>query len=551
MMSIISGESRIVALLLLGLVLVTGLCARVARLPAQSRVFPDRLTFSSSWLPLDPPSMDELWHLALTTGRGSPLGGDLYDRNKLHKAVPSLTSLQNAAPGYHIWGKLSNVLHPPLYILTLRWWREVLGDGDVAAISYSELWSLVCIVFVFAAAYSALGLSSAFWASLLCALAPVPLYIAQEIRSYSMACGLAAITLYVLVRMQKSGLTLYQLAALAFLLPALLLSHYFTVAVCAAAAIMAILGAVTSLRRKAIVVFLVCGAVTAAVWGPFFIRQMVVSLETGDIWLRSEKPMPWILLKQTVLLPLRLLVEGNYKEGWQVAVGCFLLVVPCAATVRIPALRPFAVWTLAVLGLLLTMDLVRQTRQVMLIRYASLAIPALFVIMPAWPLGLPSRVPATIRRGAVHVTGLSLLLFTLFSWKQVVRYDSPNTLAIAEIAADCMDTGDAILIKTKGGVVGYDKAILLSLSHLPGLFPRDVVLLSGPMDETLVQRLAGRFAVLISAGTDENGLSNIPGAVPVCRPLVVENALWCCRVRIPAATAPRTEKTKKQGLTKP
>lgn len=524
---------RTLNLLLFGSVMLAALCARVARLPPPSPVFPGRLTFSSSWLALDPPSMDELWHVALTTGRGSPLGGDLYQRDELLQAVPSLTSLRDAPPCRRVWGTLDDVLHPPLFILTLRWWRQLLGEGDIVPISYSLFWSLVCVGFVFAAAAAAAGRGTAFWAALLMALAPVPLYISQEIRGYSMVCGLSALTLYVLVRAQKNGLSPPRLVALAFLIPALFLSHYFTATVCLAAACTAVILAKPSLRIRAAAVFLVCGLLVATAWGPSFLRQVTASLETGDSWLKSGRPMPCVLIRQTALLPIRLLVEGSYGGHWQVAVSCVLLIAPCAASVRFAPLRPFVVWTLAAVGLVLGMDLVRQTRHLTVIRYASVAMPALAVAMIAWPSGLPDRVPAVVRRTAVHVTGLALVLFSLASWKQVVRYDSPNTLAIAEIASGCMGTKDAILITARGGVSGFDRSILLSLSHLPGLFPRDVVLLSRPMDEGLVRKLAGRSAVLISAGTDEERLDYVPGAVPAGQARVVKDALWCRRVRFP------------------
>ena len=328
------------------------------------------------------------------------------------------------------------------------------------------------------------------------------------------------------------SLTGRKLAALALFLPALTLVHYFTAGVFVAGALFAVTRAGKGARIRTAGVLLVCMAVTAMAWGPFFIRQMSSAVSTGDSWLRTVEPMPWRVFKYSALVPLRLVVERNYGNPLFTVAGVLLICVLCITAFRYRPLRPFVLWICASAGLVAAMDLVRQTRHIMHIRYLTPAMPGLFPAMIAWPSGLSSRVPPFIRRGGVHLMGATLFLFALFSWKDVVRYDSPQTLAIAEIAAGCAGPDDAVIIRTGGGVEGYDRSILLSLSHLPGFFPRDAVLLTRPMGKKALRKLSGRHAVLICAGTDGDVWENVPGAVQAGQARAVKGKLWCCRIWI-------------------
>jgi uncharacterized membrane protein len=81
--------------------------------------------------------LDEFFALENSTGRGFehwrlPLGQVL-------EAPPTLTSLEGARPVWAIWSSLRGDTHPPLHFVLLRLWRDVLGEGDLAARSLSLL----------------------------------------------------------------------------------------------------------------------------------------------------------------------------------------------------------------------------------------------------------------------------------------------------------------------------------------------------------------------------------------------------------------------------
>ena len=95
-------------------------------------------------------SLDELWHLGTTPGLGSPLG--TVPSDVLLGGLASQTGLDNAAPFWKVWTGMDGVLHPPLYCLTLRLWREAFGQSDFSAHLYSTFWAMIAIGFLFATA---------------------------------------------------------------------------------------------------------------------------------------------------------------------------------------------------------------------------------------------------------------------------------------------------------------------------------------------------------------------------------------------------------------
>src|SRR3954469_8310712 len=94
----------------------------------------------------DPPTLDELWSLELSTGRGS-----VQLRLPVNQVIPApaMTELADAPPWYAVWTSLGRVTHPPGYFVVLRAWRQAFGGGDVAARWLSVVTSLAVIVLLY------------------------------------------------------------------------------------------------------------------------------------------------------------------------------------------------------------------------------------------------------------------------------------------------------------------------------------------------------------------------------------------------------------------
>ena len=168
--------------LLLGLIVVLGASLRIARARFEPLIF------------------DEIWHLELSTGRGS-LQDDLPS-DVLIPMAPALTKLEGARPWYAVWTHMTGVVDPPLFNQLLRIWREAFGAGDLTARMFSIFWSLLAIILLYFAGRSLHGAEPALWAALIFAAAPMQVWIDQHIRGYSMlqALSLATILVLILVR---------------------------------------------------------------------------------------------------------------------------------------------------------------------------------------------------------------------------------------------------------------------------------------------------------------------------------------------------------------
>src|SRR5256885_15757517 len=76
-------------------------------------------------------TFDEQWHLELSTGRGSP--HVRLPEDQLISDAPAVTSLGNAPPAWAGGAHMDRVVHPPLFVLGLRVWRNLFGGGGAPA----------------------------------------------------------------------------------------------------------------------------------------------------------------------------------------------------------------------------------------------------------------------------------------------------------------------------------------------------------------------------------------------------------------------------------
>jgi uncharacterized membrane protein len=134
-----------------------------------------QLTKPSLWL-------DEILTVQLSTGRGYAHLD--FPQDQLIPPPPDLIGLAQAPPFWRIWTTLERDVHPPLYYLVLRAWRETFGDGDLAIRMLPVTLSLLAIVMLYFAAAPQFGAPIALWACALMALAGPQIEYAQENRSY-------------------------------------------------------------------------------------------------------------------------------------------------------------------------------------------------------------------------------------------------------------------------------------------------------------------------------------------------------------------------------
>src|SRR5262245_7713307 len=144
---------------------------------------------------------DEMWHMQLSTGRGSshlrlPI-------NQLLPPQPNPVMLSDAPPWYAIWTHMDGAIHPPLYHFTLRFWRTIFGQGPLSARIWSVVCTLVAIPLLYAVVQQQLNSLTALLACGIMAISGAQIMLAQDVRDYPLLLVLGLIACSVLVRIEQ------------------------------------------------------------------------------------------------------------------------------------------------------------------------------------------------------------------------------------------------------------------------------------------------------------------------------------------------------------
>ncbi len=526
---------------LLALILLVGAALRVARIDF------DSLTF------------DEQWHLELSTGRGSP--HIRIPKDTLIPDAPAVTSLAGAPPWYAVWSHMDRVVHPPLYCTLLRLWRDLFGGGDAAARAFSIVCSLLAIALLYETARRLHGRTVGFWAAALMAVAPMQVFLSEQVRGYNLLQAIFMAALLALVRLEQAfneSVTLSSAPSpspgtpgegrgeggpkdeggrmkdeeaarcvlpaaccpysfilhpssllLGFAVLGMMLTHYFAVGGCAAIGLYVLIRLRGRARRDAVLALLAAAVVFLIIWGPLFWRQRRDFAETADPWLVEHlSNHALIVLGRAVTAPWRLFVDAGGQSPWAM-LSALLLVLPPLLVRRRPQLLLWCLWLAGTIGMLLALDLTRSTRHLEFPRYLSPASPAVFALVAALPATLLSRfgprlwqaLPAAIAIAGVALSGRAYIS------------EEPDWRSL-QVLDKLVAPGEALLFYPGDRPEWYAEILYLGTAHYTHLFPRPMVRLSRPASPELIARLPGKSAWLISGP-----LPNPPQEVlPGCRP---------------------------------
>ncbi len=260
--------------------------------------------------------------------------------------------LSERSIGLILTGTASDI-HPPLYYLALRGWRELAGESEFGLRAFSAYVGIGLVGATFALGRRLLPWLPAGLAALLAAINPALIYYSQEARMYELLALLATLATWLLLRWLAAPTgPPGRWAAVGYVLclTAGLYTHYFFPTVLAVQAIL--LGLAVFLpwpgwqvgrRRLAGWLALVAAAVALYLpWLPVFLRQVGGRPETqrpaldfaveGGRWLAfggtvEAAAVFWPLLALAVLLGLGLLPAGKGRGGWRAAAGLATMVV--------------------------------------------------------------------------------------------------------------------------------------------------------------------------------------------------------------------------------
>lgn len=388
--------------------------------------------------------------------------------------------------------------HPPLYFAALRAWRLAFGDEERATRSFSVLASLAALAVFFAGVRELLGDAAALWAALLLALALPDIALARETRSYSLLLLFLMTAVAALARLEARGGGAARAALLACAACAAMLTHYFAALALAPLGLFAVLRLQGRARRDALLGFLAAAVVFLAGWGPTVWYSRQVAVDNAD-WLGAVGEAPAAqTLARFAALPARLLVGPIWAQTpgapWPLAVYALAVLVAW----RRPRARLWLALFAGTVAGVVALDLWRETRQLVVIRYVLPALPALCALVAATASG--GQGPRRHLLPAVTVLALAFHLPAAYPpgetqwrrWARALDREAP--------------AGEPLLLTFRD----RDVPLFYKAANHYGVVPRPLVVLPKQPSALLRQRLpqAGFFWL----ATEADPLALLPGA---------------------------------------
>jgi uncharacterized membrane protein len=356
------------------------------------------LTKTSLW-------MDELWSIEMSVGRGSP--HDHLPTGQIQTTQINLTSLQNAPPWWQIWTHLTGLTTPPLYVICLRWWIDLLGNSPAATRSLSAIFSLASILLFYDVCRLLHGQRIALLASAIMAVAPAQIDFAQETRNYSPLIFFALCCADALVRLERLGPSRKRSWSLGLSLLAAGLTHYFAIGAIVALAVYAAIKRV----RSALAPFIIAIAAGGVLWGWEFYRQIATLPSDHPAFIYSDDPNHAAAAALQLIGQCAQWIVGQTYAG---ALPATVMILLTAAVILLPLARLhwrkdtalWLIWIAATALPLAASDMFRHTTFLDYLRYTILASPAAYALLAS--IDYP---PRPVIRDTIGFCALALAAF--------------------------------------------------------------------------------------------------------------------------------------------
>ena len=459
---------------------------------------------------------DEFYSLAGSAGRypdQTPIR-----LNQVMRALPAWTDVDQGRPWWTIWTQMRQGTHPPLYIIALRFWREVFGNGDVAAQVLSVVCSLAALGLLWDSARRVWGYGVANWAAALMAVAWPQVHYAQEIRPYAllMALGMGAMNALVRLEMgdpaQRRRWWMWQVV-LGVMLVAMALTHYFAAGALLSVGVYVLIRLRGRRLRDTLFTLGMSGVVFLVAWGPSMWAQRHT---TSFAFLENPHQRPALVTMARVdQLPVRYLVDADWRP-WLPGAGVVLLVGGALlAWKRDRRLLLPLIWLAGTAGFIMLLDIARSTQHVYLTRYTVLASPALYLLIPAALYAL--------RPIAAHLVCGVLVLLCAAALPYYYLNERESWRGFALELKESAAPGDGVVIAFDGRSNDPWSAIILyvALSHYAHDPLRPVLIMDRPPSAEALRQLGSRriWAVFGTPGGKDVAPEKLVQWLPGCRVL--------------------------------
>ncbi|MBC8105131.1 MAG: glycosyltransferase family 39 protein [Anaerolineae bacterium] len=500
----------------------------------------DGLTSESAWV-------DEF--IAINHAAGHPLNAPQPDRpdDVLLFPAPSPASLIGASPWNAAWSSVRDDIHPPLYFQVLRLWLNSFGDSDSAARMLSVVCSLVAIVLFYDVCRLLHRRPTALWACALMALSLTQIRYAQEARNYAMITALSLLACSAAVRIERLGGNLRRYLALFVAALTLPLTHYLSIVPLLALSIYVLIRLQRQHNRPAmrgvIIAFVAAGALFLLIGGPVLWHQRQ-NAEQVNLRFDREPGRLQRTLERVSTIPARYIgdtldsnplttarITGQFARAtWPLAPMIIVYVVPLMVLRRRPDLLLWVLLLLAGIAPVIASDLMRETGNLQLIRYALLGAPAAFALTAASLSHLRNPILA-------HAFPVLMLIFAacVLPMKfQSIKPDYRDLVAQLRVAAS---PDDAIVIAGSDPGPWYLMTMYQGVMRYLYPAPCPVAVITHVPDEPLLAQLRARRRLWVVWGSQTLDPSSV---LPGARHQIVgeyRNLGFLMRIELPGGSA--------------
>jgi uncharacterized membrane protein len=458
-------SSRFTTAVLLGLILVVAGGLRFWRIGS-----------ASLWL-------DEYLTVALSSAHGfnqmSLPNGEVID------APPNYIRLDAARPWYEMWTNSAGDVHPPLYYLVLRIWREIVPDSDAWIRTLPAILSMIAIVLLFVAIRTQAGTAPALWGAALMALAGIQIEYAQENRSYPLMLVCLLGTAVAILRIERWGFSALRGGTVCVSAAAAAMTHYLAFPILIVSGLYALWQLRDRDRIRTVISFASAGVLFSMLWMPWMLGQK------GGFWgkIAFTKEPAWTLGNWLYLwasLPTRLMVNSSSPDvpaRW-LAVAWFTL--PLLLLWREPRrAHPLLFWWMwLALGSLAVAvgDIGRHGRLMGIIRYTLMISPAVYALgglmlahLGGWRQHM---IPALLCCGCIAALPGAYLRYKS-DWRSLDAYIAQN-----------VRHEDILVMYDPPDIAWRIRCDLIGMQYYHPTLDVPVVFLSDPPNEAVRERIA-------------------------------------------------------------
>ncbi|MFI5379000.1 MAG: glycosyltransferase family 39 protein [Tepidisphaerales bacterium] len=474
--------------------------------------------------------LDELFTIASSTGHypdQRPLR-----LNVLMDQPPNMASLAQAKPWWQIWQTMRDGVHPPVYILAVRGWRHLFGEGDAAARSLSVAASLGAVLLVYLAGRMLGGPATGLWAAALLGAAWVQIEYAREARPYALLLMFGTGAMLALLRIERMGSNRPRMLALGCCVLAMALTHYFSFGALVAMAAYVAIGLRGAARRRAAGAMVAAAGLFLLAWGPTLWAQR----HNTQFTFLSEPPgkmHTWLTLQRMDSLPQWLVVPlggppladdagrlariTHYLRHRGIpGLGWAIYILPVFVLRRRRELLLPWLWLLGTVGFVSALDLFRATSHLVNIRYTLLAGPGLYLLLArsCELLRRPARAgdrPCPHRLGGLAYL-LSAAVVCLSLWLSPAGFMEekgdwrPYAAAIREHVGPREP-----LVFAGPWEPWYPQAMYMGLTQYEYQPTRPIAVLDGPADANLQTQLRAYDHISLIGGAPSDVQTYLPG----------------------------------------